>query len=43
MTDEEKLPYQAKAQDDTTRYREAMVAWKHGGEVPRDVWSTDSE
>ena len=32
MSDEEKLPYQAKAQDDTARYREAMVVWRHGGE-----------
>lgn len=33
MSDEEKLPYQTKAQEDTNRYREAMVVWRHGGEA----------
>lgn len=31
MSDEEKLPYQTKAHDDTLRYREAMTVWKDGG------------
>lgn len=30
MTDAEKAPYKNKAEDDTTRYREAMVAWRAG-------------
>lgn len=31
MSDEEKLPYQTKAHDDTMRYREAMAVFKDGG------------
>lgn len=31
MSDEEKLPYQTKAHDDTMRYREAMTVFKDGG------------
>lgn len=30
MTEAEKAPYKNKAETDTTRYREAMVAWKAG-------------
>lgn len=37
MSEEEKEPYQAKALDDTTRYREAMEAWKQGVEIPQGM------
>lgn len=30
MTEAEKAPYKNKAETDTARYREAMVAWKAG-------------
>lgn len=31
MSEEEKLPYKTKAENDTLRYKEAMAVWKDGG------------